>query len=231
MKNVYLLFLIFSTTTVYADKIPGLNIKVYQQLSGLYSESKKSFDTSKWKELPETEFSWGYERIPVNTLAIIDPADNSFMFPALHMMQFKSFKQIDADTIDIELFFKAGNIQRYRIHFFGQERRSIHVEDNGSTAKYSTLEKDFTKLMGPDPKKGRYGHIVGKDVRIRTEPNLKGEILDLLQEKDTLFTIKQSETKDTIDGETWSWVKVVTDTGCVGWVFEKYIIIDNKAER
>ena len=65
-------------------------------------------------------------------------------------------------------------------------------------------------------------------VRVRTEPNLEGEILSLYYEGDTVEVLDRSDEKYEIDGESWHWYKVRSGSYPEGWVYGKYLDIENR---
>ncbi|WP_277055636.1 SH3 domain-containing protein [Treponema socranskii] len=63
-------------------------------------------------------------------------------------------------------------------------------------------------------------------VRLRSSPDLSGKTLALLNKGDALKVTDRSEEKYTIDGESWYWYKVETDDYPDGWIYGKYLDIE-----
>lgn len=63
-------------------------------------------------------------------------------------------------------------------------------------------------------------------VRIRTEPNLNCETLGYLNKYNEVIIHDRSNDKFTIDGEDWYWYKVSIYDGTIGWVYGKYLNIE-----
>lgn len=63
-------------------------------------------------------------------------------------------------------------------------------------------------------------------VRIRAEPNLNCETLGFLNKGDKVYIKNHSEKKQTIDNESWYWYKVDNQDYPDGWVYGKYLDIE-----
>ena len=63
-------------------------------------------------------------------------------------------------------------------------------------------------------------------VRLRVKPNLSCDTWDFLNKGDTVKIKDKSEEPFTIDGESWYWYKVETDDYPDGWVYGKYLDIE-----
>lgn len=64
-------------------------------------------------------------------------------------------------------------------------------------------------------------------VRVRTEPNLNCDTVCLINKNDAVKIKDQSDRKFEIDGEKWYWHQVETSDGKTGWVYGKYLDIEN----
>lgn len=74
------------------------------------------------------------------------------------------------------------------------------------------------------PEKGK---INDTRVRLRTEPNLNCETLLLLDKGLEVKILERSKKKFTIDDEDWYWYRIETKSGKIGWVYGKYLDIEN----
>lgn len=75
------------------------------------------------------------------------------------------------------------------------------------------------------PEKGK---INDTRVRLRTEPNLNCETLLLLDKGLEVKILERSKNKFTIDDEDWYWYRIETKSGKIGWVYGKYLDIENE---
>lgn len=66
-------------------------------------------------------------------------------------------------------------------------------------------------------------------VRIRSEPNLNGEVYGKLNKGDKVMRIRKSATPEVIDGESWYWYKVESKGYPDGWIYGKYLDIDTSS--
>lgn len=64
--------------------------------------------------------------------------------------------------------------------------------------------------------------VTDNNVRIRSQPNLGGEVLGVLP-KDTIGEVLAESHLRMIHGETHPWYKVKTADGITGWVYGKYL--------
>ena len=65
-------------------------------------------------------------------------------------------------------------------------------------------------------------------VRLRSEPNLESETLSYFYEGSNVRIIDQTDEPYEIDGESHYWYKVESGTYPVGWVYGKYLDIENE---
>ena len=65
-------------------------------------------------------------------------------------------------------------------------------------------------------------------VRLRSEPNLSCETLSYFYTGDKVKIIDQTDEPYEIDGESYYWYKVESGTYPVGWVYGKYLDIENE---
>lgn len=65
--------------------------------------------------------------------------------------------------------------------------------------------------------------ITGTDVRIRKKPSLQGEIIGSLSYDIVTSMFEDNLPSTTINGETYLWVKIKTQTGIEGYVYGKYV--------
>ena len=72
------------------------------------------------------------------------------------------------------------------------------------------------------------GKINDTRVRLRTEPNLNCETLLLLDKGLEVKILERSKNKFTIDDEDWYWYRIETKSGKIGWVYGKYLDIENE---
>jgi len=70
------------------------------------------------------------------------------------------------------------------------------------------------------------GIINDSRVRLRTEPSSKNSTIILLLEKGDKLSIIRKWIKEKIDGESWYWYEVQTSDGKTGWVYGKYLDIE-----
>ena len=63
-------------------------------------------------------------------------------------------------------------------------------------------------------------------VRLRSEPNLSCETLGYLEKGDAVKIVDRSDEKFEIDGENWYWYEVETSDGKTGWIYGKYLDIE-----
>lgn len=64
--------------------------------------------------------------------------------------------------------------------------------------------------------------VTDDSVRIRSQPNLGGEVLGVLP-KDTIGEVLAESHLRMIHGETHPWYKVKTADGIIGWIYGKYL--------
>jgi hypothetical protein len=65
-------------------------------------------------------------------------------------------------------------------------------------------------------------------VRLRSEPNLESETLSYFYEGSKVRILDQTDEPYEIDGESYYWYKVESGTYPVGWVYGKYLDIENE---
>lgn len=65
--------------------------------------------------------------------------------------------------------------------------------------------------------------ITGTNVRIRQQPSLQGRILGSLSYEIVTSMFEDNLPSTTINGETYPWVKLKTQTGVEGYVYGKYV--------
>lgn len=65
-------------------------------------------------------------------------------------------------------------------------------------------------------------------VRLRSEPNLESETLSYFYEESKVRILDQTDEPYEIDGESYYWYKVESGTYPVGWVYGKYLDIENE---
>ena len=76
--------------------------------------------------------------------------------------------------------------------------------------------------------KNKQGIINDTRVRHRSEPNLSCETLGYLEKGDAVKIVDRSDEKFEIDGENWYWYQVKTTDEQTGWVYGKYLDIENE---
>ena len=76
--------------------------------------------------------------------------------------------------------------------------------------------------------KNKQGIINDTRVRLRSEPNLSCETLGYLEKGDAVKIVDRSDEKFEIDGENWYWYQVETTDEQTGWVYGKYLDIENE---
>ena len=64
-------------------------------------------------------------------------------------------------------------------------------------------------------------------VRLCSEPNINSQTLSFFYEGNKVKIIDQTEGQYEIDGESWYWYKVESGTYPIGWVYGKYLDIEN----
>ena len=68
-------------------------------------------------------------------------------------------------------------------------------------------------------------------VRLRSEPNLSCETLGYLEKGDAVKIVDRTDEKFEIDGESWYWYKVEAENLPDGWVYGKYLDIEECVEE
>lgn len=68
-------------------------------------------------------------------------------------------------------------------------------------------------------------------VRLRSEPNLKSQVLSYFYEGDKVRILDQSDELYEIDGESHYWYKIESGTYPIGWVYGKYLNIEDCVEE
>ena len=63
-------------------------------------------------------------------------------------------------------------------------------------------------------------------VRLRIEPNLNCETISYLNKNDAIKIKDQTDKKSEISGEKWYWYLIETSDGKTGWVYGKYLDIE-----
>lgn len=63
-------------------------------------------------------------------------------------------------------------------------------------------------------------------VRLRSEPNLKSQVLSYFYEGDKVRILDQSDEPYEIDGESHYWYKIESGTYPIGWLYGKYLDIE-----
>lgn len=96
------------------------------------------------------------------------------------------------------------------------KRRKSNVEE------YHDPELVFEEKTETDIEESEHTPVKGvvvdcKKLRLRKEPNLEGEVLDLLNAEDTV-------TVD-LDNSTEEWIKVSTENGIDGYCMRNFILI------
>ncbi len=222
---VTLLFLLLPIH-LFADKISGLNINIYQKITGLWDDPEHETDLEECYNCKPEEFGWGKVNVNLfNYYTIIDPVDNGFQFSAMQRVTIKSFKEIEANIFEMELNFMQGRyVEKYRITVL--KDGLIQIVDFGGTANHNLQNKYFKRVIGPNIKDGQYGSIKGTLVRIRGKPNLNAKIKGIIPNGDRIFYILETEKKYKINSEDWKWYKIVSDSGYTGWVYGKYIVFE-----
>jgi hypothetical protein len=65
-------------------------------------------------------------------------------------------------------------------------------------------------------------------VKLYSEPNANSQTLSFFYEGNKVKIIDQTEDQYEIDGESWYWYKVESGTYPIGWVYGKYLDIENQ---
>lgn len=89
------------------------------------------------------------------------------------------------------------------------------------------MEKLNSKIVDK-PFDIRKGKINDTRVRLRSEPNLESETLSYFYEGSKVRILDQTDKPYEIDGESYYWYKVESGTYPVGWVYGKYLDIENE---
>lgn len=94
---------------------------------------------------------------------------------------------------------------------------------------YSAFNVKIKKIINENIKQGI---INDSRVRLRTEPNLNCSTILLLEKGDKLSVLSKSDKKQEIgddwwNSELWYWYQVETSDGKNGWVYGKYLDIEN----
>lgn len=89
------------------------------------------------------------------------------------------------------------------------------------------MEKLNSKIVDK-PFNIRKGKINDTRVRLRSEPNLESETLSYFYEGSKVRILDQTDEPYKIDGECYYWYKVESGTYPVGWVYGKYLDIENE---
>ncbi|TGL72109.1 signal peptidase I [Leptospira jelokensis] len=125
------------------------------------------------------------------------------------------------------------NFKRYLQSFLFLSKRWLFVGyDNKNEIvieDFDQIRKDPATMVVEDlPKKGniptneRFCVLSQNGLRLRKEPNLESEKIELIPFEEELLVTKQKEEKITVDGKEGSWVQV-TYKDKVGWVFNGYL--------
>ncbi len=226
IKRFIIIILLLIAIPLNARNIPGFNIAIFKMISGIWDNSDYCGNLRNRKDCDVKEFGWGKSNTYVNSFTIIDPIGDKFHFAGLHALNFKSFKQIDRNTVDVEIYFINGSIQKYRIKSIKEDY--IIIKDNGSIDKYNVIIENQKRIEGPDFTKCKIGIINGESVRIRNKPGSKSKIEGLITNRLKIISVMQSESKEKIGSDEFYWYKIVSDSGDVGWVYVKYISFAEK---
>ena len=68
-------------------------------------------------------------------------------------------------------------------------------------------------------------------VRLRSEPNLSCDTLGYLEKGNVVKIVDRTDDKFEIDGENWYWYQVETTDEQTGWVYGKYLDIEECVEE
>lgn len=220
-RNIIIAAILIFSVQLNAKNIPGFNIEIFKMISGIWGDPKYDINLKNCKNCYVMEFGWGKSNSYVNSFTIIDPIGDNFHFAGLHSLSFKSFKQIDINTVDVDLYFITGSIHKYRIKRIKEDY--IVIKDIGSIDKYDIIIENHKRVEGPDFKKCKIGKIKGGSIRIRKSSGSKSHIEGLIANEAKIITVLQSSSKEKIGNDEYYWYKVVSDNGDVGWIYGKYI--------
>ena len=198
-KYIIITAILLISVQLNARNIPGFDIEIFKMISGLWGDPKFDGNLKNCKDCYVMEFGWGKSNSYVNSFTIIDPIGDKFHFAGLHSLSFKSFKLIDSNTVDVDIYFITGAIHKYRIKHIKEDY--IIIKDNGSIDKYTTIMENHKRIEGPDFKKCKTGKIKGESVRIRKSPGSKSIIEGLIKNEAKIITVLQSVSKEKIGSD------------------------------
>ncbi len=193
-----------------------INQEAYKKLCGIWTRNKK-FNS-------ESLFSWGNSKILINGSLEIDLGHET---PYLQSASWGSFEIIKA--------FKENDFFAIVIRFFDKKEYELKISliDNDTILFHET---EFVKmdpfLNNPHYKKNLFYKISGpiikyyrpktSNLRLRSEPSLKGNVIRLLNKDEKLLLIKK-EQEETIDGVKGTWIKVLSEKDEMGWCFDGFL--------
>lgn len=92
-------------------------------------------------------------------------------------------------------------------------------------------EQVFYKIDGPKPENAYKAFCNDDRVRVRTKPDLDSETWGHLYKGDYVLIEDKTDKLFEIDGENWYWYRVDAENLPDGWVYGKYLDIEECAEE
>jgi len=155
------------------------------------------------------------------------------------------------DNSELQFFRKLVNVEKYEYERFFQVVQNNKIIFNffDIIPDYEILTKPYinerkNKIVFLGCKKNESNHedyctvfifsiiydatLNDTRVRLRSEPNLSCETLGYLEKGDAVKIVDRTDEKYEIDGENWYWYQVETSDEQTGWVYGKYLDIENE---
>ena len=232
---IILLTIISISNPIYSNDFV-LTQEIYSNLCGIWDIGVSKTYKRKIKVCKDTntymmscgQMSWGMAEEQVNVSLLIDlGSDRPFiLFPAYGEASIKKITKISSKVYIIRLKHYADKVEReIKITLVADEKILINEipapEGVDSSFGLGNSYKDniFTKTDAPVIK---YFKPISDNLRFRSEPSSKGNIIRLLKKEDKLLILMKGK-NETIEGSKGHWVKVLTDKNEIGWCFDVYL--------
>ncbi|AEE17397.1 SH3 domain-containing protein [Treponema brennaborense] len=230
MVNKKLLFCVFQVlSSIYMFSNPVLDGTWIDSLSYIWHLKSPE----KNENLLYEDYSWGKAKNEPNTTMDIDIANNMISDATLWGFSIRNIEYKGKSKIIL-------NVSRYveAINNYWDLELIIHfIDDDTFWIENEWLENNWDSFAGPNilrhrisgPAKIPLQNAILSDsrVRIRTKPNLQSDTWGFLNKGDRVEIKDKSDEPFEINGEKWYWYKVDAEGYPDGWVYGKYLDIEN----
>ncbi|MBP7737017.1 MAG: SH3 domain-containing protein [Spirochaetes bacterium] len=193
----------------------GLTNDIYLSLTGVWDISKGYGE--------KNTFSWGKAEFVANRSIVIDLGEDEPYLLAGMMGTCKIINVLKKNNkYSIVILFR--NNKKYTLDITVNNDKTIYFhemewfKDVKLLSFYGEKNKYF-RLDGPN---AQYFKSKINNLRLRNESSIKGLIIRNLDKKDKMIILKKGK-KESIDGVSGNWVKVLTDKNEIGWCFDSFL--------